>query len=533
MRKLAYILIGTTGFFLLVNLILRVTGVVVWDDAYFFVRYADNLLQDGSWSWNPGKSPSYGLTSLAYGAQVGVFRMGSGPPALTLWLGSMIWGTISLLALWRLMFTKTDPNGKSLRFAGFMAIVTIGFQIPQLTQHFTSGMDTMMGVAWITGYLLLFKRWESGLSPGKAFVLGLFGGLTWFVRPELMLLTVGLPLGAALWSEKKLLKTQGWYTLLFTWFFLISCAFLAQNYFGNVFPLSFWVKSANSYGPEITSQYHLEGLKQLGIFAACNWIPLGLIIWAMVIGRRNWWKKLSPGDRALTLVTLFYLVYETVFVLQIMGYSQRFYFPVWPALLYLGGRSLVILLEERPEMLSNGPIKVQWKGVMGLMVVFAMVISLSSWLQRPRNLSRDWGKFATEDIYKGIGEHNWPLLPRWDIFPKDFKLGGTELGIPGVMHSEKEIVDLTGLHDPNMIGGFSIESLLARKADILYMPHPDYTRMHQVLGASEAFQEAYHVYSPATLQSYLGIALWRKSPYYYQMKGIVEDYLEEIGTLKQ
>ncbi len=526
MRKLAYILVGTTGLFLLVNLLLRMTGVVVWDDAYFFVRYADNLLQHGSWSWNPGDPPTYGLTSLAYGAQVGILRTLSGPPALTLWLGSMVWGSVSLLLIGRLVFTKTDPDGKSLLFAGFLAVATIGFQIPQLAQHFTSGMDTMMGVAWISGYLLLFKRWESSLSPGKAFVLGLFGGLTWFVRPELMLITVALPLGAAIWSERKVLKTQGWYALLFTGFVLISCTFLAENYFGKVFPLSFWVKSANAYGPEITSKYHLEGLKQLGIFAACNWIPLGVILGTIVTGRKYWWQNLSPGDRALFWGLVLYLIYETVFVLQIMGYAQRFYFPIWPALLYLGGRSMVITLKKRPDLLSKGPVKIKWSGAVGLISLFAIVILLSSWMQRPRNLSRDWGKFGTEAIYTGIGEHNWPLLMRWAIFPKDFKMGGTELGIPGVLHPDKSIVDFTGLHDPVMIGGFSVVHLLEQEPDLIYMPHPDYVGMHELLKESAEFQAAYQVYEPEALQSYLGIALRRQSQYYYQMRGIIEETIQ-------
>lgn len=527
MRNLASILIGTTGLFLLINLLLRIAGVVVWDDAYFFVRYADNFIQSGVWTWNPGEPPTYGLTSLAHGAQVGVFRLFGGPPALTLWLSSLVWGILFLFVLLRLAFSKTDPSGKNLRFAGFLVIATIGFQTPQLAQHFTSGMDTMLGLAWISGYLLLFKRWEMELSPGKSLVLGMMGGLTWFIRPELMLLTVLMPLGVAFWGSRKLLKTQGWYALLFTGFFLISGAFLAQNYFGNVFPLSFWVKSANAYGPEISAQYRLEGLEQLGIFLVCNWIPIGVIIGTFAIGRKQWWKKLSPGDRGLIFAVLLYLVYETAFVLQIMGYGQRFYFPIWPAVLYLGARSLVILIEERPNLLSSGPVKVKWKGVLGILALLMVVFSLSSWMQRPRNLSRDWGKFGTESVYAGIGEHNWPLLPRWDIFPSDFRLAGTELGIPGIMHPEKRIVDLTGLHDPEQVGGFSVGRLLEQKPDIVYLPHPDYIGMHQILEQSSDFEAAYKVYTASELKSYLGIALRRESPYYYQMKGIVEELTVE------
>ncbi len=530
MRKLTYVLVGTTGLFLFLNLSLRITGVVVWDDAYFFVRYADNLLENGSWSWNPGASSTYGLTSLAYGVQVCTLRIFDVAPALTLWLGSFVWGGISLLLIGKLMFTCTGSKGEIQHFIGFLAIVTLAFQIPQLAQHFTSGMDTMMGVAWISGYLLLFKYWESSLSLGKVFVLGLLGGLTWLVRPELTLFTVGLPLGVALWSETKLVKLKGLSILLFTGSVLTSCIFLTKNYFGKIFPLAFWVKSAGSYGPEITLKYRLEGLEHLGIFAACNWIPFGVIIGTIVAGKKYWWQNLSPGDRMLFVGVFLFLIYESIFVLQIMGYNQRFYFPVWPVLMYLVGRFLTILLEKHSRRLSIGTFRIQWRDTMGPIVLVALAISLSTWLQRPRNLRRDWGKFANEDVYTGIGKHNWPLLPSWAIFPNNFKLGGTELGIPGVMHPEKIVVDFTGLHDPKMLGKFSVEHLLEQAPDLIYMPHPDYVGMHQVLNRSTEFQNAYHVYEPEVLQSYLGIALRRKSQYYYKMKGIVDDHLLFLDT---
>ncbi len=525
MRKLVIILFGTVGLFFLANLGLRITGVVVWDDAYFFVRYADNLLQSGTWSWNPDTPPTYGLTSPLHGAQVALLRVGVDPPALAAWLSSLIWGVIAVFLLIRLLSTRPDPRGQLLKLTQVVGIVSLGFLLPQLTQHFTSGMDTMMGMAWMAGYLLLLKRWEDNLSPGKGLLLGVLGGMVWFIRPELMLFSIGAPLGLALGSGTKLLRSQGWYALLFTGFVWITGVFIAQNYFSQVFPLAFWVKSVQAYGPEIASQYRQASFREFGIFLVCNWISFGVIPGAIFMVGKKWWKGLSPVEKAMSIGLLLYLGYETLFVLQIMGYGQRFYFPILPVLLYLGMRSLVILIENRPQLISSGPIQIKWGATFAILTVVFGVFAAATWWQKPANLSRDWGKFDTLSIYKAIGENNWAQLPRWDIFPNDFKLGGTELGILGIMHPDKEVVDLTGLHDPELSRAFSVERILSKQPDVLYMPHPDYKEMHSELANSQAFSEAYLVYSPTTIQSFLGVAIRKDSPYFYQMKGILAELL--------
>src|SRR5262245_53389536 len=51
----------------LVYVLLRDLDVTPYDDAYFFKRFAHNLLEHGSFSWNPADGAVHGLTSQAFG----------------------------------------------------------------------------------------------------------------------------------------------------------------------------------------------------------------------------------------------------------------------------------------------------------------------------------------------------------------------------------------------------------------------------------------------------------------------------------
>ena len=191
---------------LLCLLAMRFGGASVWDDAYFNVRYVDHLLENGNFSWNVDDAPAYGLTSILHGLVVLVLRLVlGGSPALPLLLASLLAGVAALGIIFKLLADYADDYGENRWGAAVFFAILLGFNAPPLSVHFTSGMDTGLAMAFLGLYLLVIKRFEPALSPGKSLVVGILGGLAWFVRPDLLIFTVGIPLSLALFSKKKVI----------------------------------------------------------------------------------------------------------------------------------------------------------------------------------------------------------------------------------------------------------------------------------------------------------------------------------------
>jgi len=525
MRRLATMIALTVALFLLGNIILRFAGVMVWDDAYFFGRYADNFWEIGSWSWDIKSTPEYGLTSLAYGGFILGFRILDAPMASTLWSASFLWGVAMLFLLYFLIRKVRVPNNSQTAIPGILLMISLGFSIPQMAAHFTSGMDTTMGMTFCAGYLMLFKIWENKLSPGKAFVLGILGASAYLVRPELTLFSFAIPVATFLWDTRKVIKRQALFILLFTACFLLGIVVLTTDQLASPYPLSFEAKTIYGYGASFAELYHAFSLKQLGWFALINIIPFAMIVSGMSTGIKHWWGSLSPGERGMALALPLFLIYETVFVLQVMGYNQRFFMPILPVLYLLAARSFAIFLQARTDLFAEGKVKLKTNIQVAAVVVLSGVLLLITAINRPANVSRDWGKFDIHHIYSSIGEHNWPLLLEWSEFPDDLKLASTELGIPGIIHSKKRIIDLSGLLGAEYYG---VKEVLVWLPDVVYLPHPDYVDMQKGFDNSEDFNTAYEIYPASTLQSYLGIAIYRESPYYEAIRMRIMEHLESL-----
>jgi hypothetical protein len=507
---------------------LRFGGASVWDDAYFNVRYADHLLDNGNFAWNADESPAYGLTSILHGLVVLVLRFGiGGSPALPLILASLLAGVAALSILFKLLSDYGDDLGENRWGAALFFAILLGFNAPPLSVHLTSGMDTALGMAFLGIYLLVIKRFEPSLSPGKSLVVGILGGLAWFVRPDLLIFTIGIPLSLAIFSKKKVQRVQGGYMLIFTAFSLLTQALLTTQTFDSFVPLSFYVKSLPDGAADLREAYQWRGLQYLGTFLAANWAAVGVIFLAVLLKFRSWRKHFTIADKAAMLSLGLFAAYQTFLVIPVMGYHARFLYPAWPILAYLSTRSAVHLLYERPHIAEK--IRLRTSGLRQILplLAFALAIGAAAFLQRPRDIRRTMGQFEMKAVYQQLGLHNWPFLERFSILPDDLSMAATELGILSALNPGKTIYDLSGLNDPILaVDGFDLKRFLGEQdPDLVYLPHPDYKTLTAKLLNSEEFQNRYQIYSSETLGSYLGIALRRTSPYFYQMKNIVEEEL--------
>jgi hypothetical protein len=500
------------------NLLIRFGAPQIWDDAYFFTRYADNYRATGDYSWNPGEAPSYGLTSVAYGAWVYVMRLLGGEAPLSLWLSSLFWGIVTMIGLWMLVKLQAGAEVAQRKALYGMFWLVVGLNVLNLSVHFSSGMDTTLAMAWLGGYIYLWKRFEGRLSPGKALVLGLFGGVAWFIRPDLLLFPIFMPLAQALLGIRPLQRKMAGYILLFTCFMVLLLMGGGVKYLGGLFPLSFYVKSLNSYGEGISQAYWLEGLRHLLLFLAWNFPLLILMPVAVFAARRQKQSAFSRPDKALMASLLIFLIFHTFLVTPIMGYHQRFLYPVWPILVYLTCKSWTVWMRLR-----GGPPKFPRWIPLGVMAGLSLWMLAFAWIHRPANIQTTIGKMDLQTAYRELGQNNWPYLPEFLYLGDSLKIASTELGILGAMAPRNTVYDLSGLHNLETARyGLDTDRLLREEQpDLIYMPHPDYVEMIAAIRQDSSFQRHYLEFPAENLNSWLGIALWKESPFFLQMQHIV------------
>jgi hypothetical protein len=506
------------------GLLLRFSAVALWDDAWFYTRYAAQLLHHGHYRWNAYGESAYGLTAPAYGLQTVVLQALRLLPGLALWLLSAGWGVVVLGFTHRLVPVRADETGRLRGWLSAFFWATVALNAPALLVHFSSGMDTSFAMAYLAAYLLLVHTFESSLSPGKAFLIGIAGGLAWTIRPDLMLFTVGVPLAWIFFPQSAVQRREAYYTLLFTAFCVLLQVWVAMREFGTLLPLAFYAKSFNPYGAAIAAAYRWSGLGQWAFFMACNLLPalaIGAGLWR---GGRVWWRFHTIAERVLMLALVAFMLYHLLLVLPVMGYSARFYYPVWPLLLWLGGRSLVFLLRTQPQRAEAMLRYLHPRALaLGLGVALLALGGLQAWRGRPAGAKAQWGRMDAASAYHALGRNNWPCLLEFNALPSSLSIASTELGILGALNLDRRIVDLSGLHDAEAASyGFNPDKLIhLQRPDLIYLPQDDYAEMRADLLAHVDFERLYLAYPAAALDAFQGLALRRDSPFFAQMQAIV------------
>jgi hypothetical protein len=507
-------------------LVIRFSGTSVWDDAYFNARYADNFLQNGEFTWNPGEEPAYGLTSLLHGTLVVGLRFGlTGSPALPLILASLLGGLLAIIAIYRLISEYTDGYGQHRWSAMVFLALLLGFNANQLSVHFTSGMDTALSMAFLAVYLSVIKRFEGELSPGKALVTGMLGGLAWIVRPDLLIFTGGIPFALAIFAKKRIQRVEAGYLLIFTAFSLLTQILLISQTFSSLVPLSFHVKSTLAGFDALREAYQGDGLLMLAAFLATNWLASLAIPCAVFLNFRRWRGAFTIADKAAFLCLGGFMVYQALIVIPVMGYEQRFFYPAWPVLAYLGAKSAVHLLYQRPAIADRLFPRISGSGRLLPLLAFALVIAGLAAAQKPWQRPGPVGQFDMVAVYRQIGKANWPYLERFSILPNKMSMAATELGILSALNPDRVIYDLSGLNDRELaIEGFSDTRLVHdQQPDLIFLPHPDYQDLRKKITESPAFNEQYETVSGEAMGTFLDLALRKDSPYYSQMRFIVDD----------
>jgi hypothetical protein len=528
--KLYWFFLACCGGVIVLACLAQFSPSSVWDDSYMFIRYADNLLLRGKIAWNPDGAPTFGLTALLYLIVVTPIRLLTWTtPMLTLELSSLTGGVLFVVGLFVLV---KDQFGKAVLRRAIIALVlfTLALSMDQLAHHFVGGLDTPFAMAYITAYFLLIRWHERSSSLASMLLAGVWGGLAFFARPDLLLYTVTLPAFIILLNAESRSKVRGFGILGITLLVVLIEISFAMWYFQSPLPLPFYAKGMQLYGEYIYQRYAGVGLRELANYVERYWYLFFFIGASMVSDVRKWWRKTTAADKGMLIATALFLAYYAFFVLPIMYYFGRFYYPTLSAVIYLAVKGIVVLVDEWKgwfeQVVGSAPLKV-W----GLFALFAIALLLPAVWGDAKTLwlgisSGTWARFDLVTYYKSSRLHQvWYRLDAFSALPDDLVIATTEVGYPSVMNPGKEIIDLAGLNDTELAHArFSATAFFQENhPDLIYLPHPDYVEMNRAIEENPYFRTHYVRYAAAQWNGFLDVAVWRDSKYYSEMHKILEN----------
>ena len=516
------------------KVLFQFTAATVQDDAFIFTRYADNILTTGTPSFNPGCEAAYGFTSPAFlGVVLPIRAVLSQNPVLTMLCSSAVCGLIFLGLLIVLIRNSIDGMNPPLNHT-ISAIVLISFALAvnSFSIHFLSGMDTMSALAFLTGYIFVCMWHQQSLTVSGTLLTGCMGGLAFSFRPDLLIYTFSIPLVILLFSSSRRARLTAAGILSITSLTVLFQILFYSKYLNSPLPLSFYAKSISHYGSYLQESYHLFSLKQLCKYIFSFPLLFSAIGVALFIDFRGWWKGISLIGKGLLLATTAFFGYHLFFVIPIMGYSQRFYYPTLPALVFLAVRSVVFIVERTSlnDILHKGLLdKADSKAILSVMVLFLVFAFGYPVTKEVYHLvktgSGEYRGFDVMEEYRERWTGYWFCLDEFSQLPDNLVIASTEIGHPLAMNPGKTILDLTGLNETMIAhNGFSPDSFFQRyQPDLIYMPHPDYREMIQQINADPFFINRYEVFPSSDLSATMALALNRKSEYYERMLQIVSD----------
>jgi hypothetical protein len=228
-------------------------------------------------------------------------------------------------------------------------------------------------------------------------------------------------------------------------------------------------------------------------------------------------------DKGLWLAILASGIYFTFFVHQVMGYGQRFYYPLFPLVLYLAMRELVDL----PQNLKLGP-GLHFKRIpsnlerMGMVALGAVLLYYGVSYGKSLKESQLDHRFAVFDVkatYRQELMDYWVKLDALAGLPPTLTIATTEVGIPAALYPDRKLYDLAALNEPRLIeNGLTARSILNHcAADLIYLPHENYVQFNQDIAKSAAFAERYFTFSALDVKGSMGVAILKTSRYMQEL----------------
>lgn len=515
--------------------LVKAAGITAFDDAYMFIRYANNFLNGHGIAWNSDGIQTYGVTSILYFVIVTTARsilphVDTGA-LLTIISAALGLTAIAVLAHTCSRFASSHLPGSS--FVLFAAVFMAYFVTsPVFVYHMTTGMDTTLSFLCNAVLIFCLMRWIYQKDKYVSLlVLTIFAGyLTYLARPDNIIHMVIFPfLGIILLSSSD--KKQRLIHYFGCLFLVLSIDTLIKFIvFHDPLPLPFYAKSSGYY----------EGYK--GVYA---WNPISylfemgrFVLPFLIIIIFSSSKHTQKLLLTFTLPAILTFVYYFK-IIQIMGYGARYYFPSAPYLIVV---SLLMLNRHIQSEADNAYQETANQKITRLILIF-LVVSIFSQSTIETISSDTYKRFVvsstplytplieyTTSSAKSLPQRGWwttihEIASILEKLPDDTRFASSEYGYISAKVSNIYIVDLAGLNDPYFAHyGFSANELFNRKPDLIWF-HSDYTKIVASIVDSKEFWEQYEYYPSAF--NY-GIAIRKDSPNYDEIYMVINKTWEEL-----
>jgi len=503
---------------------------MVLDDAYFFIRYADNFLAGFGHAWNSDGVQVYGSTSLLHFLVVVCFRWCLPfQDFAILQLSSSIMGfaAIILMVVICSHYTKWQHFHKNYLF--WAAILFPLFFLNDIfIIHMLSGMDTML-VLFCNVLLILFTlRLLSRRRTIDLILLILSAFLAYFARPDNAVYVFLFPVMAISLLSDSINKRALVVKFIVCLAVLITIDLIVKTcILGDPLPLSFYAKQSGFYENYAgAGRWNPISLILQFIFAA---LPFLVII--LLLGEKEDIRLLAVFLFPAVIIFLYYFS-----VTQIMGGAARYYFPTLPFFAVCS----VMIIDSRLEN-NTGFFTITKRRIM-LIVIILLPISLLDnlagyykrhiigqiTLTKITDYTADFKRPLPE---VGYDESIIEIAKIAKKAPKGTIIALSEHGYISASAPHVDIIDPLGLHDKYFAhNGFSAKEFFVRQPDFIWFPHPDYTHIvREILKSKDLWRDYY--YYP-TAYDY-GIAIRKSSLHFDSLMDIIsESWQANYGAIQ-
>ncbi len=526
------LMIGVAIFFLSKSV--NYFGTTLFDDAYMFIRYADNVLGGYGFVWNRGEASVYGTTSILYALFITFMRsvtnLISVSATNTLIASTFIFscGSILCLSIIRSQLLKAGTLLQSISLYCFALL----FCTPLLI-HIFFGMDTTLSLFTNTLLILsvLHLIIKQPVNTNKAvFLIILCAYLAFLARPDNIIAATAFPILAIYFfipsPNKKIITLIIGITLILCIDGLVKYLIL-----GDPLPLSFYAKRNGFY----------EGYVGLH-----KWNPIGYLLGFIACCIPFFaFTRFKNDQLTVKLAIVFLLPALITFtyhltMIQIMGHIGRFQFPFLPFFIVF---SLICGLRCRGEKIKN--IRYWITSFAILISGYAILLCLNIYVAPIYNnyvsqIEERQHIYPTTKYHfpaQKLGEEGkLPSFKAWDLmlevgefgkrFPQGTKIAMSEYGYIGAMAPQAIIIDTIGLHSSDIAhNGFSVDNLFAQEPDIITIPDNVYTKITSQILDNDTFKSDYEYYENVFLS---GIAFNTKSPHYEELKLLFNDLWKKM-----
>ncbi|NOX19313.1 MAG: hypothetical protein GXO87_13665 [Chlorobi bacterium] len=418
------------------------------DDAYIMFRYSENLAFHSQLTWNLNVDPIEGYTGFALPIMVAAaMKMGVSPITAVHSIGvlSYIIGGIFLF-----LFIKKMNVSEFVR-----SIVILLYAVtPVMYTHIFSGLETML----FTAAIIFVSYYSFNLltsNPAGNVQLILWSISLLFIsliRPEGFLFALLISFFSFLYffSAKKVHLKKFFVALGAGFLIPFAIYFLWRwDYYGQLLPNTFYLKTG-----AFTFSY--KSFHSFMEFLA-NFLGIPFLIAAVLLlsNLDKIWNKLKSGNFAplsieflyvfLPLILFSFIITFTYFFSDLlMNYSNRFFIPVFPALLLTLALALELGIQHFKEFSKSAPLTVKAYIILVLILTFFQFKVIVSQFERQTNISFKL-KVLLEDIHIRAGKY---IFDHYD--KNSTLLVHADAGAIPYFSKVKTVIDFGGLNDETL-----------------------------------------------------------------------------------